>query len=791
MHTQSSPTSLSLSCPANSIAARGATWEERRDDECNICQKNRRKRCRVLNSTTHDDVQEAKFADAPLIHPWNAPKYHAALVRAKNYARRTEQILLWAIAEDTPLSSEHRNLDEDELDAKRHEWALYHDQKTAGIMGLQPFVKDMPMRITQTDSKNKKIIFKNRRCRLHGWKLHEVDLARLEACSSPEMELKYLPEEIFLRIPKATWVVSADLGPGVISLKPVIATWHIDKMCQIGIRRKGFTVASDFSGTAHSFAGDNLRAAVIDCLPWATKPDKSAQIGAYMSISRVRATDDIYITQPYAPTLFSQGDLPGPELLLKFQRRELDISQLKEAWDLRRKRDKPSKSKWPDAMELYCRGCSECVGEDVCKPLSQFDFESIETAWEEVVSKGMESFCRRCIKPTIATQGFERKPAQDHGTCAWCKDAITANLTTTNICKTCTGLRIKCTKCSKTLKKNITKPLAAFSFERLLNWKKQRTLSSRANCLQCDDSDPKTTNHFQAYRWRQPSYDCSKCQKVLPPASFTPADLRTLEHKNQIYLAICDRCKAKSQEAAGALEMQTKCDHCKQKLPLSDFSPAMQRSTLSKKTCWACQHPECSGDGCKTRRPIPRVGKYTCEKCMYPPCHICKTTPRPGSSGERAGGSKYTVDNMPEWVCPGCKNLCQKCGGEVPKRDKGGRNRDYEAGLCDVCLYPPCPSCAKARPCKEKKYSASVRPIWTCDACIGTACIQCGEAAPIPKDAKKKSYGENLCDKCLYPPCPTCGKARPLRQKKYSASALPIRTCVACKKQSRDAALLA
>ena len=29
----------------------------------------------------------------------------------------------------------------DELDAKRQEWAMYHDKKTAGIMGFQPHVK--------------------------------------------------------------------------------------------------------------------------------------------------------------------------------------------------------------------------------------------------------------------------------------------------------------------------------------------------------------------------------------------------------------------------------------------------------------------------------------------------------------------------------------------------------------------------------------------------------------------------------------------------------------------------
>ena len=33
-------------------------------------------------------------------------------------------------------------------DAKREEWAMYHNQKTGGSMGYLPEVKNMPMRIT-------------------------------------------------------------------------------------------------------------------------------------------------------------------------------------------------------------------------------------------------------------------------------------------------------------------------------------------------------------------------------------------------------------------------------------------------------------------------------------------------------------------------------------------------------------------------------------------------------------------------------------------------------------------
>ena len=60
---------------------------------------------------------------------------------------------------------------------------MFHDQKTSGIMGLQPLAINMPLRITQTDLSEKTTLFKNRRCKLHGWKLHPVDLARLDECA--------------------------------------------------------------------------------------------------------------------------------------------------------------------------------------------------------------------------------------------------------------------------------------------------------------------------------------------------------------------------------------------------------------------------------------------------------------------------------------------------------------------------------------------------------------------------------------------------------------------------------
>ena len=206
------------------------TWEQRCAQECHVCKQHRLKRKRVLSGANDSVVANIKFSDAPLIHPWNAPKYHASLVRARRYARDTNRILLWVVCEDLPIHSDLKTLPEEELNSKRREWARYHDQKTSGVMGLLPLVKNMPLRITATDPRNKNILFKNRRCNLFGWTLHEDDKERLQRCSTPEMKLHHQPKELFVHMENATWVWSKDLGPGVTALSPSTVIWHVDRL---------------------------------------------------------------------------------------------------------------------------------------------------------------------------------------------------------------------------------------------------------------------------------------------------------------------------------------------------------------------------------------------------------------------------------------------------------------------------------------------------------------------------------------------------------------------------------
>ena len=180
-----------------------------------------------------------------------------------------------------------------------------------------------------------------------------------------------------------------------------------------------------------------------------------------------------------------------------------------------------------------------------------------------------------------------------------------------------------------------------------------------------------------------------------------------MEAERQLYLAVCDDCNIRSSSGRQPSEERVKCKECKQELPLPDFSPATRRLRGAQGwICWACQHPVCDGAACEVRQPIARVGKYTCPACLYPPCHLCKTTPRPQST-------KYTSRNMPAWTCRSCAGICEKCGERLWGDFKKSKR---DTSLCQKCLYPPC-ACGAPRPCKNSRYYVHEVPAWTCPSC--------------------------------------------------------------------------
>ena len=151
------------------MRSEGKSWQMLAELECEVCRIERKRRCRVALPGNDNEKKhlEEPFASAPYIHPFNYPKYHAQQLRSILFAKATHRRLLWVRAHDWPVASGDEDLSKDDLDRLRQSWLQLHDKATAGIMGLLPLVRGLPMRLTNTEDPEQHA-YKNARCTLEG-----------------------------------------------------------------------------------------------------------------------------------------------------------------------------------------------------------------------------------------------------------------------------------------------------------------------------------------------------------------------------------------------------------------------------------------------------------------------------------------------------------------------------------------------------------------------------------------------------------------------------------------------
>ena len=294
--------------------ARGHTqWQTLKQQECEACQAERLRRCRVLLSIPEGEGPHTspKFAAAPYVHPFNLPKYQAQISHAVLFAKAHPRKVFWVVAQDEPRdSSVFRN--NAEMQARQREWLRKHDKQTAGLLGVLPLVKGMPVRLTETCNRDVGA-FKHATGTLVGWCLPSAELFRITKLAEPEILLEAFPQ--YLRIQLSNTDSKSNV-PHLFDLRPCRRTWRDGN---IEIHRTGFQLAPDFAGTAHQFCGATVDACKGDLLHWTVTPTLDSFLRAYIIRSRVKRADDMLIVQPYNPNLFRQPDLPGPTLLLARQ----------------------------------------------------------------------------------------------------------------------------------------------------------------------------------------------------------------------------------------------------------------------------------------------------------------------------------------------------------------------------------------------------------------------------------------------------------------------------------------
>ena len=74
--------------------------------------------------------------------------------------------------------------------------------------------------------------------------------------------LASMPRRLFVKVEGRTWTVRPELGAGVYVVNPVYRQWARDGDGLAKVRRHGFPVVVDFSGTAHSYTGQTLAASL-------------------------------------------------------------------------------------------------------------------------------------------------------------------------------------------------------------------------------------------------------------------------------------------------------------------------------------------------------------------------------------------------------------------------------------------------------------------------------------------------------------------------------------------------
>ena len=245
---------------------RGCSWILRRDMECEVCAKERQRRKCVKTDANDTAYMEEPFAHAPFVHPFNAPKHHAQQLRAVNFGKANNRQVLWVIAHDKVLvKGDDRGALAIEHRVDR--FLELPERETAGMMGMLPLVKDMPMVFTNSENRSQGV-FKHSRGKLVGWILPDEERERIRNIEDPEIVLQQRPTKLLIEVATATAEMPDKYGKGVYALALQHRAWTVDSEHHVKVLRSGFPIVPAFGGTAHAFCGTSLDVCMGDLLPW-------------------------------------------------------------------------------------------------------------------------------------------------------------------------------------------------------------------------------------------------------------------------------------------------------------------------------------------------------------------------------------------------------------------------------------------------------------------------------------------------------------------------------------------
>lgn len=209
-------------------------------NECTVCNKERKRRCRVYKGVDNDArMSNKQFRHAISIVANNDLKSEICKRGAAQYARDTGQPILWCQADDR-ATEKSGLLDDTSLRTRKLAWLSKHAKDTGGLFGMLPLVRGMPVHLTTHIDRSEKALLTGRSGELVGW---ELDPKEPPVPKDKDHFLTYIPKCLYVRFHDTTtsgkkctpkWKLG-DMEPGVYCIGVKAEYWHADKMVSVVI----------------------------------------------------------------------------------------------------------------------------------------------------------------------------------------------------------------------------------------------------------------------------------------------------------------------------------------------------------------------------------------------------------------------------------------------------------------------------------------------------------------------------------------------------------------------------
>jgi len=348
------------------------------------------------------------FANCVLVTPFNKAVFQFAIHRAQNFAAATGQQLFWMQAIDNPPAWFAGSMSKSELEEMKQTWLQYHAKKTEGILSLCPCCYDMPMRVTNGSgymSKNYGI-HNGAQGVLKAWQFADSDVEAANTAASQQVVLHALPKRLVLKMSRPMTKQYPGMEKDCFPLAPVTVYWNLDMSGDIQICRRGFPVVPNFSMTVDSATGKTLDTEIGDLGDITEKSTFKRAMKGYITLSRVKKAQDLYLPRPFSPALFKQGEQPWPSfILLVLKGKEYEGQKEGTSWwqlvaqrvqDMRGGKADLAEMCWPCAR-ASCRNKKEHAW-DLFLPqgLSPSTDAWFRAYWSNIIAPGDERVCQEC-----------------------------------------------------------------------------------------------------------------------------------------------------------------------------------------------------------------------------------------------------------------------------------------------------------------------------------------------------------------------------------------------------------